>query len=106
MYAEKQTGAHLIENANMLHGVVLATGALMIVVHLPLDRLTRTVLAEVRSERLDIQETDKTEELANSILKRCTSQAPAVINLQSESSLGGHRGASLDAMGFVLYLGQ
>lgn len=90
----------------MLHSVVLATIALVVLVHVPLDRLTRTVLAKVRSERPDIQKANQTKEFANSILKWRASQAPAIIDLQGEGRLRSHGGTSLDAVGFVLYPSQ
>lgn len=92
----------MIEDADVLHGVVLATFTLVIFIHVPLDGLARTVLAKVRGKRLNVQETDETKEFANPILKWSARQAPAVVNLQGKCCLGSHCGASLDTVSFVL----
>lgn len=90
----------------MLHGIVSATGTRVRVVHAPLKTLASTLLAHIRGKRCNVQEADETEELANAILQRSSGQTPTVVDFQGKSSLSGHRGTGLDAVGLVLYFGQ
>jgi len=78
----------LIENRDMLHATVLATSALTILVHVPIESRTRTLLAEVARKWFDVEEADQGEELADPVLKWGTRQAPFVISLQSEAGFG------------------
>jgi hypothetical protein len=46
--------------------------AAIILIHIPIEGRARALLAEVTSERTDIEEADEGEEFANAILKRCS----------------------------------
>ncbi|KAI6751927.1 hypothetical protein HG531_006623 [Fusarium graminearum] len=55
-------------------------------------------LCDVRRKGSDVQEANQREELANSVLERCASQAPSEGGLESKACFGSHGGSRFDAM--------
>jgi hypothetical protein len=78
----------LIENRDMLHAAVLATSALAILVHVPIESRTWALLAEVARKWLDVEEANERKELADPVLKWSTGQAPFVVSFQSKAGFG------------------
>lgn len=60
----------LIEDRNVLNTAVVAVPATIILVHIPIKSRARALLAEVTSERTDVEESNKREEFPDAVLER------------------------------------
>jgi hypothetical protein len=74
---------------------MVASRASVVCVHLPIKSRAGTLLAEIACEWTNIEEADKREELADTVLEGSSRQAPLVICLQGETCLGGTSGSLL-----------
>lgn len=57
-------------------------------IHIPIERRARALLAKVAGERADIEKTDKGEEFTNAVLQWGSRQTPLVVCLQSKACSG------------------
>lgn len=69
----------LDENGDMVETTVMAYVAALRCVLRPMQFLTRTHLAKIASHRLNLQESEKREEFADTVLNGCARQAPLEI---------------------------
>jgi len=68
----------LIEDADMLHGGVIAVITHVVCIHGPMDLRAVALFAEIVGERTHFEEAEEGEELSDTILNRRAGEAPLI----------------------------